>query len=410
MTYVTGKGIGGPQGVRVLRRRSTNRGNLQGYLPRGSTARSERRNRGGLRLWSLRLAPAAVEISGMVSEAVPLDFSERSYIVIWEVTQACDLACVHCRACAQPKRNLPELSTEEGKRLIDEIAEMKAPVFVLTGGDPIKRPDLFELIQYATQSGVRVSLTPSATPLLTREVVQRLKQCGLARLAVSLDGSCGDVHDAFRGMSGSFDRTMEVVELANTIGLPVQINTTFSRRNAKDFENIGHLVESKNIVLWSVFFLVPTGRGRLDDLLSAEEFEAMFAKLYELSRRVEKVRDTIGRAPRGLNDGKGFAFISHLGEVFPSGFLPLSAGNVRTESLSAIYRESPIFQQLRDPSQLAGKCGACEFKHVCGGSRARAYALTGDPLAEEPCCSYVPKNYERSEAPPVLKNEKPVRL
>jgi len=367
----------------------------------------------------------------MVPETVPLDFSERPYIVIWEVTQACDLACVHCRACAQPKRNSFELSTEEGKRLIDEIAEMQAPVFVLTGGDPIKRPDLFELIQYATQSGVRVSLTPSATPLLTREVIQRLKQCGLARLAVSLDGSCREVHDAFRGMSGSFDRTMEAIEWANTIGLPVQINTTFSRRNAKDFEKIAHLVESKNIVLWSVFFLVPTGRGRLDDLLSAEEFEAIFARLYELSRRAqfhiktteaqhyrryvlqqqvaerqngrasvpnaaEKVIDTIGRAPRGLNDGKGFVFISHLGEVFPSGFLPLSAGNVRTESLSAIYRESPIFQQLRDPSQLAGKCGACEFKHVCGGSRARAYALMGDPLAEEPCCSYVPKDYERS--------------
>jgi radical SAM protein len=315
--------------------------------------------------------------------------------------------------------------------LIDEIAEMQAPVFVLTGGDPIKRPDLFELIQYTTQSGVRVSLTPSATPLLTREVIQRLKQCGLARLAVSLDGSCREVHDAFRGMSGSFDRTMEAIEWANTIGLPVQINTTFSRRNAKDFEKIAHLVESKNIVLWSVFFLVPTGRGRLDDLLSAEEFEAIFAKLYELSRcaqfhiktteaqhyrryvlqqqaaerrigrasvpnAAEKVIDTIGRAPRGLNDGNGFVFISHLGEVFPSGFLPLSVGNVRTESLSAIYRESPIFQQLRDPSQLAGKCGACEFKHVCGGSRARAYALTGDPLAEEPCCSYVPKDYERS--------------
>jgi radical SAM protein with 4Fe4S-binding SPASM domain len=246
-------------------------------------------------------------------------------------------------------------------------------------------------------------------------------------------------------MSSSFDRTMEAIEWANTIGLQVQINTTFSRRNAKDFENIGHLVASKNIVLWSVFFLVPTGRGRLDDLLSAEEFEAMFAKLYELSQRVqfhiktteaqhyrryvlqqqmaerrsgrvsvpnaaEKVRDTIGRAPRGLNDGKGFVFISHLGEVFPSGFLPLPAGNVRTDSLSAIYRESAIFQQLRAPSQLAGKCGACEFKHVCGGSRARAYALTGDPLAEEPCCSYVPKNYERSEAPPPRPLQWPLSL
>jgi AdoMet-dependent heme synthase len=371
----------------------------------------------------------------MGSEELPIDFSERPYIVIWEVTQACDLACVHCRACAQPKRNPLELSFNEGKRLIDEIAQMQAPVFVLTGGDPIKRPDLFELIHYATQAGVRVSLTPSATPLLTRQVILQLKQCGLARLAVSLDGSHAQVHDEFRGMSGSFDRTMEAIEWANEIGLPVQINTTFSRRNARDFDNIARLIESKKIALCSVFFLVPTGRGKFDDLLCAEEFEAIFAKLYDLSRSsrfhiktteaqhyrryvlqqlvaerrsgtpsrasaAEKVQDTIGRAPRGLNDGKGFAFVSHLGEVFPIGFLPFSAGNVRTESLSTIYRESPIFQQLRDPSQLGGKRGACEFKHVCGGSRARAYALTGDPVAEEPCCSYVPKNYEPAKAPP----------
>lgn len=344
--------------------------------------------------------------------------------MIWEVTQACDLACVHCRACAQPKRNPLELSTEEGKRLIDQIADMRVPVFVLTGGDPIKRPDLLELIEYGTQVGVRVSLTPSATPLLTREVVRRLKEAGLARLAVSLDGSHKEVHDAFRGMSGSFDRTMEAIEWANEVGLPVQINTTFSRRNIDDFEQIAALLESKRIALWSVFFLVPTGRGRLGDLLSAEEFELIFSKLYELSRRASfhiktteaqhyrryllqqraaerrngplapeagKVHDNIGRAPRGLNDGKGFAFVSHIGEVFPSGFLPSSGGNVRSQSLSQIYRTSPIFQQLRDPDELKGKCGACEFRHVCGGSRARAFAVTGDPLAEEPCCVYIPK-------------------
>ena len=356
-----------------------------------------------------------------------VDFAERPYIAIWEVTQACDLACQHCRASAQPKRNPFELSTEEGKRLIDEIAEMQVPVFVLTGGDPIKRPDLFELIEYANEVGVRVSLTPSATPLLTREVVYRLKESGLARLAVSLDGSNAAVHDAFRGMSGSFDRTMEAIDWANEIGLPVQINTTFSRSNVDDFDEIAALLEKKDIALWSVFFLVPTGRGKLEQLLSADEFEAVFSKLYELSRRARfhiktteaqhyrryvlqqqtaekrsggtssvvdgKVRDTIGRAPRGLNDGKGFVFISHMGAVFPSGFLPFAAGNVRNDSLSRIYRESPVFQQLRDVSQLGGKCGACEFRHVCGGSRARAYALTGDPLAEEPCCSYIPRGY-----------------
>ena len=296
-----------------------------------------------------------------------IDFNERPYIVIWEVTQACDLACVHCRASAQPRRNPRELSTEEGKRLIDEIAQMQVPVFVLTGGDPIKRPDLFELIEHGRTVGVRVSLTPSATPLLTRDVIQRLKQSGLARLAVSLDGSYREVHDVFRGMSGSFDRTMEAIEWANEAGLPVQINTTFGRTNVADCDNIAALLETKQIALWSVFF-VPTGRGRIADLLSAEEFEEVFAKLYRLSQRARfhiktteaqhyrryvlqqqvaerrnskvkhndetaKVMDTIGRAPRGLNDGKGFVFVSHLGEVFPSGFLPFTAGNVRSDSL-----------------------------------------------------------------------------
>ena len=355
-----------------------------------------------------------------------VEFSERPFIAIWEVTQACDLACVHCRASAQPNRHPMELSSAEGKNLIDEIAAMQVPVFVLTGGDPIKRPDLFELIEHARSVGVRVSLTPSATPLLTREIVVRLKEAGLARLAVSMDGAGAETHDVFRGMSGSFARTLDAVRWANEIGLPVQINTTFSRRNIGEIDAIVALMETLKITLWSVFFLVPTGRGKLNDLLSADEFEQVFAKLYQLShtasfdiktteaqhyrryllqqraaeRRIgiaseapEKMADAIGRAPRGLNDGKGFVFISHTGEVFPSGFLPLTAGNIRWQPLSTIYRESPLFLNLRDTSKLEGKCGACEFKQICGGSRARAYALTGNPHGEEPCCSYIPRGY-----------------
>lgn len=355
------------------------------------------------------------------------DFNERPFIAIWEVTQACDLACVHCRASAQPDRNPLELSTDEGKKLIDQIAALKVPVFVLTGGDPIKRPDLFELIGHARSVGVRVSLTPSATPLLTKDVIERLKEAGLARLAVSMDGACAETHDAFRGMSGSFARTLDAVRWANEVGLPVQINTTFSRRNINEIDNIVALMEKLKITLWSVFFLVPTGRGKLNDLLSAEEFEAVFAKIHSLSKvasfdiktteaqhyrrfilqqRVAERRlgmdfaspqgrtvDAIGRAPRGLNDGKGFVFISHKGEVFPSGFLPLSAGSIREQGLATIYRDSPLFRNLRDTSKLEGKCGSCEFKEICGGSRSRAYALTGNPHAEEPCCSYVPKGY-----------------
>jgi radical SAM protein len=360
-----------------------------------------------------------------------VDFNERAFIAIWEVTQACDLACVHCRASAQPERHPEELSTYEGKKLIDQIAAWKVPVFVLTGGDPIKRSDLFELIAYAQSAGVRVSLTPSATPLLTREVVHRLKEAGLARLAVSMDGARAETHDTFRGMSGSFARTLDAVRWANEVGLPVQINTTFSRRNIGEIDAIVSLMEQLRITLWSVFFLVPTGRGKLNDLLSADEFEQVFSKLYELSksarfdiktteaqhyrrfvlqRQVDERRagtpqvevkvsvDAIGRAPRGLNDGKGFVFISHRGEVFPSGFLPLSAGSIRDRSLQNIYRESSLFLALRDTSKLEGKCGACEFKEICGGSRARAFALTGNPHGEEPCCSYIPKGYAAREA------------
>jgi radical SAM protein len=361
-----------------------------------------------------------------------VDFNQRPFIAIWEVTQACDLACVHCRASAQPERHPLELSTEEGKQLIDQIAALEVPVFVLTGGDPIKRPDLFELIGHARKVGVRVSLTPSATPLLTRDVVFRLKEAGLARLAVSMDGACAATHDAFRGLSGSFARTLDAVRWANEAGLPVQINTTFSRRNIGEIDAIVALMESLRITLWSVFFLVPTGRGKLNDLLSADEFEQVFARIHDLSKtagfdiktteaqhyrryalqqRVAerkaglasnapiRVEDAIGRAPRGLNDGKGFVFISHKGEVFPSGFLPLSAGSIREQSLAEIYRGSPVFRDLRDTSRLEGKCGACEFKEICGGSRSRAYALTGNPHSQEPCCAYVPKGFIAATEP-----------
>jgi len=364
-----------------------------------------------------------------------VDFNQRPFIAIWEVTQACDLACVHCRASAQPERHPMELSTEEGKQLIDQIADLEVPVFVLTGGDPIKRPDLFELIAHARKVGVRVSLTPSATPLLTREVVFRLKEAGLARLAVSMDGASAATHDSFRGLSGSFARTLDAVRWANEAGLPVQINTTFSRRNIGEIDSIVALMQTLKITLWSVFFLVPTGRGKLNDLLSADEFEQVFAKIHALSKQAGfdiktteaqhyrryvlqqkvadrkagilsdapiRVEDAIGRAPRGLNDGKGFVFISHKGEVFPSGFLPQAAGSIREQSLADIYRNSPVFRALRDSSRLEGKCGACEFKEICGGSRSRAYALTGNPHAEEPCCSYVPRGY--TVPPPALKS------
>jgi radical SAM protein len=362
------------------------------------------------------------------------NFDEQPFIVIWETTQACDLACVHCRACAQPLRDLLELKTKHAKKLIDDIADLKAPVFVMTGGDPLKRPDIFELVSYCRDKGVRASLTPSATPLLTREAIQKLKEAGLARLAISLDASTAAAHDKFRQVEGSYECTLNAVRWAREIDLPVQINTTITRHNLHDFDNLVALMERLDIVLWSVFFLVPTGRGSSIDLISAEEFEQVFEKLYQAAQRVSfdiksteaqhyrrfllqkriedrkpgsgkkllpflgvSTPDGIGRAPKGINDGKGFVFVSHRGEVLPSGFLPISGGNIKQQSLGDIYRNSPIFKDLRDASKLEGKCGRCEFREICGGSRARAYAVTGNAFAEEPCCVYEPKRPAKPE-------------
>jgi radical SAM protein len=348
----------------------------------------------------------------------PRDFDLRPLLVIWEMTQACELKCKHCRANSRTQRHPLELSTAEAFHLIDQIAAMYVPLFVLTGGDPLKRPDLMPIVQYAGRRGVRTSLTPSATPLLTANAIFELKRSGLMRLALSLDGSTAELHDGFRGVPGSFKHTLDAVRWCHEAGLPVQINTTVSRHNVGDLDNMIELLTSLGVVLWSVFFLVPTGRAQISDLLSAEEHEQVFAKLYTTSKRVkfhikttegqhyrryvlqQKAQapnakpeaDLIARAPNGVNDGKGFVFVSHTGEVFPSGFLPLPAGNILWEPLADIYQKSPLFLSLRDSSQLKGKCGRCEYKDVCGGSRARAYALTQDPLAEEPCCAYVPES------------------
>lgn len=359
------------------------------------------------------------------------DYNERPFLVIWETTQACDLACKHCRAAAQPLAHPDQLTTEQGYKLIDQIAALGVPIFVLTGGDPIKRKDIFDLVRYATSKGVHTALTPSATPLLTREVIFKLKEAGLVRLGVSLDGSTAEIHDRFRGLDGAYARTIETVRWANEAGIPIQVHTTVSRHNAHDLDRLSALLQEMAIVMWNVFFLVPVGRGKTEDLLNGEEFEQVFGKLFDLSKQVsfqiktteamhyrrfllqqnvaerhgEHMRHpgdklhakTIGWATRRVNDGKGFVFVSHTGNVYPSGFLPIHAGNIKTRPLAEIYREAPVFRSLRDTSQLKGKCGACEYKEICGGSRARAYALTGDPLAEESCCIYQPKSYQPEE-------------
>ena len=215
-----------------------------------------------------------------------LNFDETPFLAIWEVTQSCDLACKHCRAAAQPIAHPDELSNAEGKALIDQIADMHIPIFVFTGGDPMKRKDVFELIRYAADKGVQVALTPSATPLLTREAIFKLKEAGLVRLGISLDGSTPEIHDAFRGLPGAWARTIQAIEWANEASIPIQVHSTISRHNAHDLDNLCTLFEKLAIVMWNVFFLVPVGRGQLNDLLSGEEFELVFGKIYELSHRV----------------------------------------------------------------------------------------------------------------------------
>lgn len=359
-----------------------------------------------------------------------VDFDRTPFTLAWEITRACALRCVHCRALAQPRRDPLELTTSEGCAVIDQIVELGRPILIITGGDPLMRRDVFDLIAYARDRGLRVGLSPSATRLVTREALARARAFGVEMVHISLDGPSAEVHDAFRGVGGSFDRTIEILRDALDLGLPVQIGTTVCRINAGDLAAIANHVGDAGARVWSVFFLVPTGRGRLEDMLSPEEHERVLHWLAEHGESAPyHVRTTAapsyrrvviqrrraaeqaspaaeptwtltgagyafreGRAPvqKGVNDGKGFCFIDHRGNVCPSGFLQVPAGNVRERSLVDLYRDSALFRSLRDPTQLCGKCGYCPFRDVCGGSRARAYAVTGDYLAADPSCVYQP--------------------
>jgi radical SAM protein with 4Fe4S-binding SPASM domain len=290
-------------------------------------------------------------------------------------------------------------------------------VFVLTGGDPMMRPDLLEIVAGATQRGLSVSMSPSATPRFVKADLCRFRDVGLQRVSLSIDGACAESHDSFRGVPGTWNRTMESIFTAREAGLEVQINTTFTQQNLGEFDEFTRLLEEIRPALWSVFQLVPTGRARSSDMLTADEMECLFERLHALSRRVPfPIKTTEGPHYRRVvlqkwrqnpelpkpvlmpvNDGNGFVFVSHTGDVQPSGFLPITAGNVRTEKLLDVYRQSTVFRELRDAALLRGKCAQCEFKTVCGGSRARAYALSGDYLGEDPLCNYQPAGH--AEAP-----------
>jgi radical SAM protein len=347
-------------------------------------------------------------------------FNHAPRNVYWEMTIACDLDCVHCRASAIPHRDPLELTFEQGQALMRDVKEMGSMI-ILTGGDPMKRPDLFDLIAYGREIGLPVSITPSTTPTLTREVVEKFKQLGVSAMGTSLDGPNAQVHDNFRRVEGTFANSMNALSWAREFGIPVQINTTVTSETLPHLEEMHRLLSEEfapPVRRWSLFLLVPVGRGEQLGIPSADDIEELCAWIYGvaadapyhvgtveaphyrrywLQRKLEEGMDPeeLGKLAMrmgfGVRDGNGVIFVSHKGEVYPAGFLPHPLlGNVRSEPLSAIYRNSPQLAQLRDMDSLKGKCGRCEYRWMCGGSRARAYGMTGDAMESDPFCAYEP--------------------
>ena len=362
------------------------------------------------------LPPRAPEPAG----SCYYSYDRAPFLIYWEATRACDLACVHCRAEAVRCPHPFEMRTEQVRSLFRQILEFGGPRWphvVITGGAPLKRSDLFDLIKYGVDLGLSLSITPAGTPLLDAAMVWRLKEAGISSMALSLDGSTPALHDAFRGVPGSFRWTLEAARAAVAAKLPLQINTLVSAQTIGDIPRIHDQIASLGIVRWALFFLIATGRGRRLSEASPVEAEKLMRWLWRVAseapfsiktteahhyRRiaVRAMRsrgmrdDEIAATPEGrgfgVRDANGILFISHTGEVCPSGFLPMSGGNIQLERLVDIYRESPLFRSLRVAAALKGKCGACEYREICGGSRARAYAATGDPLESDPLCPYHP--------------------
>jgi radical SAM protein len=339
--------------------------------------------------------------------------------VYWEMTQSCALACRHCRAEAISTPHPMELNFEESVKFLRQIPDFGAPLpqLILTGGDPLARADLYELIDEARQLGIPVSITPAATLALTREVLVRLKDRGVEGLGLSLDGSNAGRHDSIRGVPGTFDRTMDAIRWAHELEMPVQVNTLAAAETADDAPAIYELLKPFGIARWSLFFLISVGRGKVLQPLSPEDAEKLMIWIHETSqaaaftvatteapsfRRValermreagmtgEQIRNSGATRSYGIRDGHGIMFVSNTGEICPAGFLPLPVGNVRQHHIVEMYRDSPLFRQLHDSSQFEDRCGVCDYRTLCGGSRARAYAATGNPLASDPICLFDP--------------------
>jgi radical SAM protein len=347
------------------------------------------------------------------------DYSQTPLNIYWEVSQACALACRHCRAEAIPTPHPMELTLEEGCRFLCQIRDFGEPLpqLILTGGDPLQRADLFCLIDEARRLGISISITPAATPALTREVLVRLKEHHVEGLGLSLDGSLPESHDSIRGVAGTFERTLQAIRWAQELQIPLQVNTLVAEETVHEIPAVYDLLKGYSVTRWSLFFLISVGRGKVLQPLSPQEGEELMGWIFEISnsapfvvatteapsfRRVaiermragglsgDQLKGGAGSRSFGIRDGHGIMFVSCTGDIYPAGFLPLVVGNVRKDRLADIYRNAPTFRALHDPKQFAGRCGFCEYNAVCGGSRARAYAATGDPLASDPFCDYEP--------------------
>jgi radical SAM protein len=357
-------------------------------------------------------------------------------IVYWEMTRACGLACKHCRAEAMPTPHPLELTPIESKELLAQIASFGDPVphLILTGGDPLSRKDLYNVIDDARALELEVSITPSATPELTNDAIAKLKEHGIQSLGLSLDGSCAARHDTIRAVPGTFDRTVEAARHAGRLGLPIQVNTLVAAETVDDLPAIYELLRTSFPVMrWSLFFLISVGRGKALNEVSPAEGERLMDWVLDLVPHAPFVVKTT-EAPsyrrlaltrmraagmhaaevektsvyRGfqIRDGHGIVFVSNVGEVYPSGFLPLPCGNVRSEALSNTYRNSPVFRALHAPEKFLGRCGACEYRQICGGSRARAFAYTGNVLESDPFCAYVPAKFPATASKDDLRGER----
>lgn len=340
-------------------------------------------------------------------------------LVAWEITKSCNLACKHCRAEAHPEPYSGELDTAQAKALLDTFPHVGKPIVIFTGGEPMLRPDVYELVAYAKALGLICAFAPNGT-LITKEAAQKLRECGVDRCSISIDGSTAGAHDLFRGVAGAFDASLQGIAHLKEAGVPFQINTTVTRDNIHSFKEIFNLCENLGAAAWHIFLLVPTGRGATlqDQIISAQEYEEVLHWFYDFRKttsmqlkatcaphyyrimrqrakeegvRVNPVNFGMDAMSRGCLGGTGFCFISHTGQVQPCGYLPLNCGNVLETPFPEIWRKSQVFQDLRRQEQYSGKCGVCEYHKVCGGCRARAYSMSGDFLAEEPLCQYEPR-------------------